>query len=145
MGYTRDALHGLATLLASSTTFVYRDTGAYAATETGIVIGTVPQGPPAVVCLIPYPLTDDPTLSDSVMGLQIRFRVGTHDPRDVTDLADEAFDALHGHPAVNLSTTARLLIAERISGVPLGEDANGHPEWSDNYQLTLHRPSAHRA
>lgn len=144
MGYTRDALHGLATLLAADTSFTYRDTGAYADTETGVVIGTVPQNPPSLVVLIPYPLTDDPTLSDSVMGLQLRFRVGTHDPRDVTDLADEAFDVLHGHPAVDLSSTARLLFAERVSGVPLGEDTNGFPEWSDNYQLTLHRPSAHR-
>lgn len=144
MGYTRDALHGLATLLDGATSLTYRDTGAYTSAETGIVIGTVPQNPPSLVALIPYPLTDDPTLSDSVMGLQVRCRVGTHDPRDVTDLADEVFDALHGHPAVDLSATARLLFAERVSGVPLGEDGSGFPEWSDSYQLTLHRPSAHR-
>jgi hypothetical protein len=144
MGYTRDLLHGLAQLLAADGVGVYRDTGVYTDAETGIVIGRVPQSPPAIVALIPYPLTDDPTLSDSVLGLQLRFRVDGYDPRDVTDLADAAFDSLQGHPGANLSPTARLLIAERTSGVPLGEDSNGRPEWSDSYQLTLHRPSRHR-
>lgn len=144
MGYTRDLLHGLAQLLAADGVGVYRDTGVYADTETGIVIGTVPQNPPAVVALIPYPLTDDPTLSDSVQGLQLRFRVDGSDPRDVTDLSDLAFNSLQGRGAVDLSPTARLLLAERRSGIPLGEDANGRPEWADTYQLTLHRPSRHR-
>lgn len=144
MGYTRDLLHGLAQLLAADGVGVYRDTGVYADSETGIVIGTVPQNPPAVVALIPYPLTDDATLSDSVLGLQVRCRSAGSDPRVVSDMTDAVFDSLQSHPGADLSTTARLLIAERVSGVPLGEDANGRSEAADSYQLTLHRPSRHR-
>ena len=144
MGYTRGLLHGLAQLLTADGVGVYRDSGVYTETETGIIIGTVPQSPPAIVALIPYALFDDPTLSDSVLGLQLRFRSGTYDPRDVLDLADAAFDSLQGHPGVDLSATARLLIAERTSSIPLGENASGFPESADSYQLMLHRPSAHR-
>ena len=78
------------------------------------------------------------------MGLQLRFRSGTYDPRDVADMADAAFDSLQAHPETDLSATARLLIAERTTGVPLGEDSNGRVEWADSYQLQLHRPSRHR-
>lgn len=144
MGYTRDALDGLARILAAAGAGVYRDSGVYAAGETGIIVGTVPQSPPRMIALIPYPLTDDPTLSNSVMGLQIRTRSAGSDPRDAFDLADDVFDALQGLGDVDLAPGVRLHIAERASGVPLGEDANGRAEWSDNYQLTVDRPSAHR-
>ena len=58
--------------------------------------------------------------------------------------AVEKFAALQGLGDVDLAPGVRLHIAERASGVPLGEDANGRAEWSDNYQLTVDRPSAHR-
>lgn len=144
MGYTRDMLHGLAQLLAADGVGIYRATGVYANTEVGIVIGAMPTSPPAVVALIPYPLSDDPTLSDSVQGMQVRCRAASYDPRDVADLADLAFESLHGRGGIDLSPTARLVFAERTSGIPLGDDSNGRPEWADSYQLTLHRPSRHR-
>lgn len=144
MGYTRDALDGLARLLAAAGVGVYHGTGAYDDTEVGIVVATVPQSPPSVVCLIPYPLTDDPTLTNSVLGLQVRCRGASRDPREVLDLLDAVFDFLQGHPGVALSGTARMLLAERTTGVPLGEDSNGRWEAADSYQLTLDRPSAHR-
>lgn len=144
MGYTRDMLHGLAQLLADNGVGVYRESGAYSTAEMGIVIGTVSQNPPAIIALIPYTLTDDPTLSDSVQGLQVRCRAAGSDPRIVSDMSDAVFDVLHGNHAVDLSPTARLVFAERVSGVPLGEDSSGRSESSDSYQLMLHRPSAHR-
>lgn len=144
MGYTRDSLDGLARLLASRSVGTYRETGAYLPGETGIIIGLVPQSPDRVICLIPYPLTDDPTLSNSVMGLQVRSRAAGRDVRDAFDLADAVFDQLHGLGDIDLAPGVRLHIAERQSGVPLGEDSNGRAEWSDNYQLTLDRASAHR-
>jgi hypothetical protein len=144
MGFTRDVLHGVALILSGAGVGTYRESGAYLDTETGIVIGKVPQTPAAIIALNPYPLTDDATLSDSVLGMQVRCRVDGQDPRDVTDLTDAVFDVLQAHPSTDLSPTARLLIAERTSGVPLGEDSNGRPEWADSYQLQLHRPSRHR-
>ena len=145
MGYTRGALEGIASMLAAGGVGVWRADGAYADDEQGIVVGTVPQSPASVVCLIPYPLTDDPTLSDSVLGLQVRVRGATADPRPVLDSLDAVFDLLQGHQPVDLSDTARLLIAERTTGTPLGEDSNGRFEAADSYQLTLHRPSLHRS
>lgn len=146
MGYTRDVLEGVATvILAPGGVGVWRADGAYADGEQGIVVGTVPQSPDAVICLIPYPLTDDPTLSDSVLGLQVRVRGATTDPRPVLDTLDAVFDLLQGHRPVDLAGTARLLIAERQTGTPLGEDSHGRFEAADSYQLTLHRPSLHRS
>lgn len=144
MGFTRDALDGLAALLAAASVGTYRETGAYAEGETGIIIGLVPQSPDRVICLIPYPLTDDPTLSNSVLGLQVRCRAAGRDVRDAFDLADAVFDQLHALGDVDLAPGIRLHIAERRSGIPLGEDSNGRAEWSDNYELTLDRPSVHR-
>lgn len=144
MGWTRDALDGLAQLLADAGAGKYRATGAYTDSEVGIVVGLVPQKPAKVICLIPYPLTDDPSSTDSVLGLQVRTRSDTPDPRTAFDLADGVFDALQGLGDVALSDTAVLKIAERTSGTPLGEDNQGRAEWSDNYQLKVNRPAAHR-
>ncbi len=124
---------------------VWRTDGMYASDEQGITVATVPQSPPAIICLSPYTLTDDPTMSDSVMGLQIRVRSATADPRPALDTLDAIFDLLQGHQPVDLQGTARLLIAERTTGTPLGEDANGRFEAADSYQLTLYRPTTHRS
>lgn len=144
MGWTRDALDGLARLLADAGVGTYRESGAYQPTETGITVGLLPQQPAKVIALVPYPLTDDPSSTDSVLGLQVRTRSDTQDPRTAFDLADSVFDALHGLGDVALSATAVLKFAERTSGTPLGEDSQGRAEWSDNYQLRVNRPAAHR-
>lgn len=145
MGFTRDVLEGIAAMLAAQDIGTWNASGAYAEGDKGIVVGTIPQTPDRVICLIPYPLTDDPTLSDSVLGLQVRARSASSDPRPVLDTLDAVFDLLQGHYPVDLAGTARLLIAERTTGTPLGEDTNGRFEAADSYQLTLHRPSTHRS
>lgn len=144
-GFTELALVEIANLLSVNGVGTYRANGVYADDETGIVVGHMPDKPDRCIALVPYPLTDDPTLADSVLGLQVRARTGPQDPRPVMRITDAAFGLLQGWGDVNLPNGAgRILIAERRSSIPLGWDQNSRAEWSDNYQLTLHRPTVHR-
>lgn len=54
--------------------------------------GVVPAAPPRVVVLFCYALADDLDQADSLIGLQIRVRGGTPDPRDALALLDAVFD-----------------------------------------------------
>lgn len=144
MGFTDDAMTGLAVLIDAAGVAKWRAVGAYVEPEVGIVINSVPQSPKSVLCLIPYPLADDPTLSESVLGVQVRARSADSNPAGATDLLDGVFDLLQGMWAVPLDGGIYLVSAERVSGTPLGEDANARAEFVDSYQLTLNRPSQHR-
>lgn len=143
MGHTTDLLTGVAEHLAAQGVGTWRTTGVYAATETGIVLGLLPPSPDNVIALTGYSVSDDPTLSDGVMGVQVRTRTKGLDPRPTADLADAIFDALQGLGDVVLGGV-RVQIVTRQSWVPLGADANGRQQRSDNYYATAHHPSSHR-
>lgn len=144
MSFTTDLLSGIAQLLEDTGQGTWKPTGAYATDDpTPIIIKSVPASPDRVITLSEYSVSDDPTLSDSVKGLQVRFRAG-RDPRTVDDMADDAFDVLHGLQGVELSTGVLIVQSYRQSSALLGADDNGRHERSDNYYLTVHRPSTHR-
>lgn len=144
MSWTADLGHGLALLLAAADVAVYRPTGVYRDDETGLVIGVVPAAPPRVVVLSCYALADDVDQADSLIGLQVRVRGATSDPREPLDLIDAAFDVLHG--ATHLALAGVVVhLAERTASTPMGRDANGRYEHADTYRLTGHRPTRHRA
>lgn len=143
MSWTATLAHGLAEYLAAAGIAVYRPTGIYHDGETGIVIGTVPASPPRVVVLTPYPLSDDVDQADSVLGLQVRARGASGDPREVLDLVDAVFDALHGATHLDLAG-ALVHLAERTASLPMGQDQNSRYQHADTYQLTAHRPTRHR-
>lgn len=143
MGFTADLLAGLATRWHDEAIAVYRPTGVYGAAETAIVFGVPGQNPPAQIALAVYNNTDDATLSDSVVLLQVRVRGADADPVGADDLADAVFDDLQGFIG-NLPNGIRIVFAKRNSTFPLGIDGNGRQERTDNYELTVHRPSAHR-
>jgi hypothetical protein len=143
MTFTSELLVGLAGHLEVNGVGTYRGDGsAYLAGETAIVFAELPQTPDRAIALSTYPVTDDPSLSDSVVGVQIRCR-GLADPNDVNGLADGVFDLLHGATAFTVGTV-RVVEAFRNSGVPLGQDQNRRWETSENYYLTVHRPSTNR-
>lgn len=143
MSFTGDLLDGLAQLLATGGAGTYRADGtAYLPSETAIVLGGMPQTPDRVIVLSDYPVTDDPSLSDSVVGLQVRTRGGA-DPHDVKAVAGAVFDQLHGRTAFQAGVV-RVVQALRQSGTPLGQDDNRRWEHSENYYLTVHRPSTYR-
>lgn len=144
MSWTAELAHGLAEHLAAAGVGMYRPTGVYRDDETGIVIAVVPAAPPRVVVLSCYALTDDVDQADSLIGLQVRVRSSTPDPRDALDLIDAVFETLHGATHLTLAGTGVHLV-ERTTSTPMGRDQNGRYEHADTYRLTAHRPSLHRS
>jgi hypothetical protein len=143
-GFETNLLTGIAQLLATAGLGTWRDTGVYTAAETGIVFDTVPATPDRVITLTDYVVTDDPTLSDSVIGVQVRTRWGGQDPRPVKDLDGSIFDALHGLEGVNLTGGVHIVSMFRRSGTSMGSDTNNRWMRSSNYYATVHRPSTNR-
>jgi len=144
VGFETNLLTGIAQLLATAGLGVWRDTGVYTAAETGIVFDTVPQSPDRVITLTDYVVSDDPTLSDSVIGVQVRTRWGGQDPRPVKDLDGSIFDVLHGLEGVDLVGGVHIVSMFRRSGTSMGSDTNNRWMRSSNYYATVHRPSTNR-
>lgn len=142
MGWTADLVEGVGQHLAANNLGVWRTTGPYTATEIGIAVGAAPQTPDRIITLTGYTVSDEVELPLSVIGVQVRTR-GTTDPRSADNLADPVFDLLHNASRLTLGGVYVSLI-QRRSSAPMGRDANGRWERSDNYYLTCQRPSAHR-
>lgn len=143
MGYTTDLLTGLAEHLAANAIGTWNPTGVYTSGQTGIVMRVVPQTPDAVIVLAPYSVADDPTLSDSITGVQVRTREPGADPRPTDDLADSIFNLLHGAQGLTWGGV-KVQLVTRENYTPLGQDANERHERSDNYYVHTWRPSPHR-
>lgn len=143
MGWTADLLVGIAEHLAANAGATWKPSGAYVTSDVRpIIITAVPASPDVVIVLTPYGVTDDPALNDTVQGVQVRTR-GTKDPRVVTALDDDVFDALHGLSGVVLNGV-HVIQMYRQSAAPLGVDGNGRHEATANYYVQTARPSTHR-
>lgn len=146
-GPSTDLVDGIAAQLAVTVDGVsYDPTGAYPTDTTGIFDEVMPDGdsvPDRCVTLTTYPLGDDPTLSDSTVGLQVRVRSAGEDPRDAKDLDDAIFDALQAIAPVTLGGI-RIVNFTRTSGVSLGQDERKRWHRSSNYTLDIWRPSTYR-
>ena len=144
MGASTDLLTGLAVdLIAGIQGAVWDPTGDYAPGALGITVEALPAGLPDVIVLSSYPVDDDPALSDSVIGVQVRTRRAGAHPNPVRDLDDAIFDALHGWRGT-LSTGVRVVYLERRSGTSLGQDENYRWQRASNYHARIHRPSPNR-
>ena len=148
-GPTTNLLTGLATELQTAGLGTYSTSGAYTALQTGIVFGNVPQSPDRIITLTAYGVGgDDPTLSDTVTGLQVLTRWNGADKRPVDDLDDSIFDLLHGVTHLTVGTggdAVHVVQCLRTSGpASLGMDENHRWVVSSNYLVTVHRPSPHR-
>jgi len=148
-GIQGNILKGIAPLLATAGLGTYNSSAStpYLTTQTGIVIGALPTGPDNAIALMTYPVTDDPALSDSVMGLQVRTRWGGIDQTKVTDLDDAIFNYLHGKKNWIIGSGATAVTIVQClsnSAAPLGEDTLNRWMFSHNYYLTLWRPSTNR-
>jgi len=144
-GFETDLLTGVAQLLSAANLGTWRDTGIYTAAETGIVFDVIPVAPDNIITLTDYPVSDDPTLSDSVIGVQVRTRCAGQDPRPVKDLDGSIFNVLHGLESVTLTGGVHIVSMVRRSGASLGEDQNNRWMRSSNYYATVWRPSANRS
>lgn len=143
-GFQNDFLAGFAQLIASAGVATYNPVGTYTADQIGICMRVMPTAPDGAVMLSTYAVTDDPSLSDSVLGLQVQVRMGGEDPRPTTDLADSIFSQLHGLHDFDLSSGVHVVQCLRRSGVSLGLDELRRWMWSDNYYVTTWRPSSNR-
>lgn len=144
MAFETDLLTGIADLLVAKSIGAWKPTGAYTSGETGIVLDLAPQDPDNIIALSDYVVSDDPSLSDSVIGVQVVTRWTGQDPRLVKDLDSRIFDVLHGMPATDLATGVHIVSCFRRSGVSLGQDASTRWSRSSNYYVTVHRPSTNR-
>jgi hypothetical protein len=146
-GFKTDLLTGLAAWLATPARGLgatYKTSGAYGALELGIVLGELRPTPDRQIALTAYPVSDDPALSDSVLGVQVLSRWGGRDPRPSDDLDDAIFNLLHGRQRLVLSTGITIVQILHVSGAPLGWDENQRRSVSSNYYVTAHRPSTNR-
>lgn len=145
-----DVLLGFGNLIAEAATSVplYIDldadgnqkTGAPTSGATHIFIDQWPQEQNSVT-LIDYPVSDDPSLSDSVIGVQVTI---WHRDRDkLRTIVSDVFNTMQGRWGGSMGNV-RLVQAARRSGANLGQDGNGRVGRTENYYLTVHRLSAHR-
>lgn len=146
-GFQTNLLAGIATALQTASLGTYNASGVYTTAQTGIVLFKMPEAPDRIITLTTYPVSDHPSLSDSVIGLQVRTRWGGINPTLVTDLDDGIFAFLHGKEnwTVGSGATAVFIVrCDSQSAVSLGQDANNRWSFSHNYYLATHRPSTNR-
>ncbi|MCW2496347.1 minor capsid protein [Jatrophihabitans sp.] len=122
----------------------WRPSEPYETGELGIGVMTFPTGLNKAVALTPYPLSDDPALSDSQIGLQVKTRSESAEPRDVWDLDDAIANVLLGLYPTTLPSGIEIVTLQRTSSTSLGQDESQRWIWSSNYPCGLYRPSVHR-
>jgi hypothetical protein len=145
-GFESNLLTGLAVYIAAGgIEATWNTSGAYTALQTALVLGDFPQTPDRIIALTAYGVSDDPSLSDSVIGLQVRTRAEGQDKRKVDNLDAAVFGLLQNKTAWTLSTGVYVVQCLRNSGpASLGKDVSPRWQLSSNYYVTVHRPSANR-
>lgn len=145
-GFQANLATGLAVYLAAAGIGATWDpAAAYTDAQTGIVLGTIPTTPDRIITLSVYGVEDDPDLSDSVLGVQVRCRWAGEDVRLVDDLADSIYMLLHGKTDWALAAGVYIVLCHRNSGpASLGQDANNRWSNTQNFYCTVHRPSTNR-
>ena len=146
-GYETNLLTGLAVALAAAGLEITYPaaTGGFTSLQTGLFVNKIPQSPDRVVSLSSYGVKDDPTLSDTITGVQVRTRAQGEDPRPVYDLDSAIFGYLQGKTAWTLSTGILVVEIHRNSGPALlGQDENKRWMLSSNYYATCWRPGTNR-
>lgn len=118
--------------------------GNFTSSETGIVDGALPASPENVLALASYGVEDDPTLSDSVIGLQVTTRAAGADPRPVSRLTARVYDQLDGMAGVVLPGGVYVVQCHRQSWASIGQDENKRWRETSNFYVTVHRPSKYR-
>jgi hypothetical protein len=112
--------------------------------DVGIVDGDLPATPENAVALMSYSVSDDPTNSDSVLGLQVQTRAKGSDPRGTARLTGKVYDQLHGLTNVVLPGGVFVVQCYRQSWLSIGQDQNDRWREKSNFYVTVHRPSKYR-
>jgi hypothetical protein len=106
-----------------------------------VTLDRYPQGRDASVTISEYSVDDDPSLSDSTVGVQVA--IWSKDRRQVKAITSDLFNLLHGRTHGMLGVVT-LVMARRSSGTNVGQDSAERQGRTENYYLTVHRPSPHR-
>lgn len=115
--------------------------------DTAMPAGSVPiiidQWPESIDCvtLADYTVSDDPSLSDSVVGVQVTIKAQSR--AVVKAIAADVFNRYQGRIGGMLGDV-RLVSSRRSSGTSIGVDSDKRQGRVENLYLTVHRPSAHR-
>jgi hypothetical protein len=142
--FLTEYVEGWAQLLATEADpaqgFAWDPAGDYADGQTGIFLHDVPTAPDRVVVLNPTPFDAHPTLTDSRVDLQIRFRAGT-DIREVWAMRNASRDVLAGRFPCRLPTGIYVSVLDFSYGTSLGrEPGTRRAEWSDVYRTRVSEP-----
>lgn len=133
---------GIAGIVAGASIGTWSPDAAYADSDVGIVIGDLPETPSQGIALDPYVISDDPTLDDSILAIEVRCR-GDLDPRTVLRRDAAIFDRLQGLAAIAFGDVY-VVVMWRQSNSPLVRDANRRWESSSTYYARVNWPSRHR-
>lgn len=138
---------GMAATLGAVSGFTWDPTGAYDPTVPRcIYLMNAPDDAVSPVVLTPYPLADDPALSDSTIGLQVRTRSAGRNIRDLWNTDDAIDDALLGlYPVTLPSGIAVTALTKTSTMPPIREDGSLQRWWhTANHTALIYRPSTHR-
>lgn len=124
----------------------------YLADEIAIIHGSVPAEPDQVITLTAYGVTDDPSLSDTTLGLQVKTRGARQSIHSAGNISDDIFQLLHAAHDFRLPAPAPLTAADgvwvvqclRRSAVTGGKDDNQRWSYIQNFYVDVHQPSTNR-
>jgi len=141
MGAATDISVGLASVIAGAGLgIVYNPTTAYTASQTGIVMKSVPATPDRVVVISVIPMSDELAAPSGEVTVQIRTRGTPNSALDVDDLADSIKPILHGLKAQTWGSV-QLVQMFRNNAVTLGQDDSKRWERVDDYTLDVEYPA----
>lgn len=143
--FVTEFLTGFAELFAAADLAVWQSATGYDPGDVAIGLHALPTLNPTCVGLFAYPLTDDPTLSISAIGLQVKARVPSQDVRDVRALIGPFEELLLGNYPLILPNGIRVnSIAGNGPKASLGMDELERQIWASSFPCSVMRPSAHR-
>lgn len=144
MAYSTDLKVGIAELIDANPNAEYslkwRATGSYQANESGIYIDLKSQTAGTQLVISDYPVSDDPSISDGIVGIQFAI---TGSVRDTDAIKDDLFALFHGHQTAIMGSV-KVVNVFRQSGANLGQDGSGRVSRTENYYFHTHRPSTNR-
>lgn len=125
-------------ILATIPGWAWRPTGpGYTSADVAIFFGAIDADPDRAVGVRVYATLDDPLEHWGARSVQLRFRGAAHSRASADELAGRAFPVLQ-----QISRVGGISGIRRDSMAPLGADAKGREERTDNYTINLDNQEA---
>lgn len=139
-GYTTLLLEGVAQRLEDNGIGRYiadTDPSVYEPNDLAIILKDVPAAPARIITLNTYSPQDSAVLPWSEVQVQFRVRAPN---TECDDIADAIYGLFHRSRYLDIvSGYSPISSVHRVSSIPLGNDANGWAERTDNYQFGAQR------